>query len=365
MGKRTPFYTIHEQLGAKIIDFGGFDMPVQYAGIRKEHMAVREKAGLFDVSHMGEFIVTGPEASDFIQYISVNDVTKLFPGRAQYSAMCYENGGIIDDLIIYMLDDQKYMLVVNAANKEKDLQWIQSKNTFDATVEDKSDQTCLLAVQGPSSPEVVRQLTSVDIDNIKFYHFDTGDVAGAKGVVISATGYTGEKGFELYFDAEENDPVKIWNELMRVGEQFGMEPAGLGARDTLRLEAGLALYGNDITEETTPIEARLGWITKLEKGEFIGRDAIRKVKEVGPARKLIGFKMHEPKKIPRKGYKIADDTGQEIGEVTSGGLSIVLEYGIGMAYVKSDVAEPGNEVSVMIRNKAVSAELVKPPFIKK
>lgn len=365
MGKRTPFYGIHEQLGAKIIDFGGFDMPVQYAGIRKEHMAVREKAGIFDVSHMGEFFISGPEAADLIQYVAVNDVNKLYPGRAQYSAMCYENGGMIDDLIIYMLDDQKYMLVVNAANKDKDLEWINSHNKFNAKVEDHSDRTCLLAVQGPSAPEIVQKLTSVDVNAIKFYHFETGDFAGASNVVISATGYTGEKGFELYFDAENNDPAKIWYELMKTGDEYGLEPAGLGARDTLRLEAGLPLYGNDITEQTTPIEAKLGWITKLEKGEFIGREAIRKVKEDGPARKLIGFKMSEPKKIPRKDYKITDDSGNEIGVVTSGGLSIVLERGIGMAYVKTEYAEPGNSVNIQIRNKPVAAELVKTPFIKK
>ncbi len=365
MGKRTPFYGIHEQLGAKIIDFGGYDMPVQYAGIRKEHMAVREKAGLFDVSHMGEFFVSGPEAADLIQYVAVNDVNKLFPGRAQYSALCYENGGMIDDLIIYMLDDQKYMLVVNAANKDKDLEWINSKNTFDAKVEDQSDRTCLLAVQGPSAPEIVQKLTSVDVGEIKFYHFATGDFAGASNVVISVTGYTGEKGFELYFDAQNNDPSKVWYELMKTGEEYGIEPAGLGARDTLRLEAGLPLYGNDITDETTPIEAGLGWITKLEKGEFIGRDAISKVKEAGPSRKLIGFQMSEPKKIPRKDYKITSTSGDELGVVTSGGLSIVLDRGIGMAYVDTEHAQPGNQVNIQIRNKPVAAELVKPPFIKK
>ena len=365
MAKRTPFYNIHQQLGAKIIDFGGYDMPVQYAGIRKEHMAVREKAGLFDVSHMGEFFVSGPEAKALLQYVTVNDVEKLYPGRAQYSALCYPNGGIVDDLLVYMLEEQRYMLVVNASNKEKDLEWITSNNQFNAEVDDQSERTCLLAVQGPSAPEIVKQLTSVDIDQIKFYHFEVGDCGGASNVVISATGYTGEKGFELYFDGEKNDPSKLWYDLMKAGEAYELEPAGLGARDTLRLEAGLPLYGNDITAETTPIEAGLGWMAKLDKGEFIGREAIKKVKEEGPVQKLTGFQMHEPKKIPRHGHEIQDSEGNEAGVVTSGGLSIVLERGIGMGYVTKALAEPGNEVSVIIRNKPVAAKIVKPPFISK
>ena len=365
MAKQTPFYEIHQQLGAKIIDFGGFDMPVQYAGIRKEHMAVREQAGIFDVSHMGEFFVSGPQASDLIQYVTLNDVNKLYPGRAQYSGMCYENGGMVDDLLVYMLDEQKYMLVVNAANKDKDLNWINSCNTFEAKVEDHSDDMCLLAVQGPAAPEIVNSLSSIDTDAIKFYHFDRGECAGASDVIISATGYTGEKGFELYFDKNQNDAHQVWNKMMEAGKPHGLEPAGLGARDTLRLEFGLALYGNDITEETNPIEAGLGWITKLEKGEFIGKPAIQKVKDEGPKRKLIGFEMQEPKKIPRKGYNVQDSSGRVVGEVTSGGLSIVLDRGIGMAYVETELAQAETNVAISIRNKPVDAVLKKPPFIKK
>lgn len=365
MAKKTPFYDIHQKLGAKIIDFGGYDMPVQYAGIRKEHMAVRQKAGLFDVSHMGEFFISGPQALELVQYVTVNDAAKLYPGRAQYTAMCYENGGIVDDLLVYMLDENQYMLVVNAANKEKDLNWIHSNNSFEAQVDDRSEDICLIAVQGPNAPEIVNELASIDTDEIKFYHSKYGSVAGADNVIISATGYTGEKGFELYFDKYNNDPHQVWNKLMEAGENRGLEPAGLGARDTLRLEFGLPLYGNDLNEETNPIEAGLGWITKPDKGDFIGKETLLEVKRSGPKRKLIGIEMQEPKKIPRKGYAVLNSEGEEIGEVTSGGLSIVLDNGIGMAYVKTEYAEPDTSVSISIRNKAVPAVLKKPPFIKK
>ncbi len=365
MAKKTPFYETHQQLGAKIIDFGGYDMPVQYSGIRKEHMAVRQKAGLFDVSHMGEFFISGPQAFDLIQYVTVNDVAKLYPGKAQYTAMCYENGGIVDDLLVYMLDDNLYMMVVNAVNKDKDLNWVNSNNTFDAKVDDRSDDICLLAVQGPNAPEIVNELASINTDEIKFYHSKYGNVAGAEDVIISATGYTGEKGFELYFDKNQNTPQQVWNKLMKAGESRGLEPAGLGARDTLRLEFGLHLYGNDLTDETNPIEAGLGWITKTEKGDFIGKESLLEVKRSGPKRKLIGFEMQEPKKIPRKGYPLLNEDGENIGEVTSGGLSIVLDSGIGMAYVKTEYAEPDTSVSISIRNKEVPAVLKKPPFIKK
>lgn len=365
MLNRTPFYTIHEKAGAKLIDFGGWEMPVQYAGIKQEHKAVRNSVGMFDVSHMGEFYVTGPEARDLIQYVTINDAEKLEPGKAQYSAMCYEDGGIVDDLLVYMLDENEFMLVVNASNIKKDFNWIEENNSFEARVENVSDDTCLLAVQGPKSVETLQKLTDTDLSAIKFYTFEQGSLAGFDDIVLSATGYTGEKGFELYFNKQKADPEKVWNAIMEAGQAFDIQPCGLGSRDTLRLEMGFALYGNDITRHTNPLEARMGWLTKLEKGNFIGRQALQNVKEEGIDRKLMGFIIDDPRSIPRSGYAILDENEQEIGHVTSGTRSISLGKNIGMGYMPVDKASPGNTIYVEIRNKVAEAEVVKPPFLQK
>lgn len=365
MLKRTPFYDLHEKAGAKLIDFGGFEMPVQYQSIRKEHNAVRENVGMFDVSHMGEFFVSGNEAEDLVQYVTINDVSKLENGKAQYSAMCYEDGGIVDDLLVYKLfDDAGYILVVNASNIEKDFEWIQKNNDFDADVRNQSEDTCLLAVQGPKSVETLQKLTDTDLSSIKFYTYEMGTLAGFENVVLSATGYTGEKGFELYFDKNLVDPEPIWKAIMEAGEEYGIEPCGLGARDTLRLEKGFALYGNDITKDTHPLEARMGWLTKLDKGDFIGRDALLKAKEKGLERKLVGLTIDDKRAIPRKDYPILDADDNEIGFVTSGSRSITLGKNIGMGYVSIENADEGNTVFVEIRNKTAEATVVKPPFVK-
>ena len=366
MTKKTPFHTIHQNAGGKLVEFAGFDMPVQYKGIKTEHAAVREAVGVFDVSHMGEFYISGPEALDLIQKVTVNDASKLTAGKAQYSCMCYEDGGIVDDLIVYKLyDENQFILVVNASNIEKDLNWILQNNTFDAQVHDNSDDTALLAVQGPKSVETLQKLTDLDLSSIGFYSFKMGSLAGMDGVVFSATGYTGEKGFELYFDKNHVDPRAVWDAIFEAGEEFGIEPCGLGARDTLRLEMGYALYGNDITKETHPLEARLGWITKFDKGDFIGKEALLKKKEEGVHRQMIGFVMEDERSIPRQGYEIMNDAGEKIGEVTSGTMSITLGKGIGMGYVEKAYAAEGSAIHIAIRKKAAAAVITKPPFIKK
>ncbi len=365
MGKRTPFYDIHERAGAKIIDFGGFDMPVRYDSIRKEHNAVRESVGIFDVSHMGEFFVEGEEAGDLIQYLTVNDITAISPGRAQYTCMCYENGGIVDDLIVYMLGENRYMMVVNASNIEKDYNWIVRNNHFDASVNDRSGRICLLAVQGPDSVKTLQKLTDIELDEISFYAFEKGRFAGFDNILLSATGYTGEKGFEIYFDLEDADPEAVWEAVMEAGEEFGIEPCGLGARDTLRLEMGFALYGHDISRETHPLEARLGWLTKLDKNDFIGKDALLKVREQGLQRKLVGLVIDDPRSIPREGHAITDGEGETIGEVTSGSRSITLGKNIAMGYVRTDYAREGETVFVSIRNNRAEANVQNPPFVQK
>lgn len=364
MAQRTVFYPKHEKAGAKIIDFGGFDMPVQYAGIKQEHKAVRELAGLFDVSHMGEFFIEGPDSLSLIQKVTINDASKLSPGKAQYTAMCYEDGGIVDDLIVYMLSENNYMLVVNASNIQKDWDWITKNNDTDARLTNRSDSMALLALQGPESIKILQKLVDINPSDISFYSFSMGAVAGENGVIISATGYTGEKGFELYIDTEKADPLAIWDQLMAAGKEFGLEPAGLGARDTLRLEMGFALYGNDITADTHPLEARMGWLTKLDKDDFIGKDALIEKKKAGLSRKLMGLLIEEPRKVPRSGYTVHDANGNEIGHVTSGTQSITLGKGIALAYVSLPYSEPGTEIFVKIRKDHVPATVVKPPFIK-
>lgn len=365
MLKKTPFNLEHSSLGAKLIDFGGFEMPVQYEGIRQEHAAVREHAGLFDVSHMGEFFVSGENALSLIQKVTINDASKLAPGKAQYSAICYEDGGIVDDLLVYMLAENRYMLVVNASNIEKDFNWISDQNSMGAELVNRSDEIALLALQGPNSVEILQQLTQTVVDKIAFYTFETGSVAGENEIIISATGYTGESGFELYIDLRKADPIKIWRALFEAGKNLNLKPVGLGARDTLRLEMGYALYGNDITKDTNPLEARMGWLTKLDKENFIGKNALLKQKEDGVSRRLLGFEVTEPRSIPRSGYTIEDDQGTEIGFVTSGTQSITLNKAVGMGYISVENAIEGEKIYINIRNKKAEAIVVKPPFLKK
>ena len=364
MLKRTPFYAIHQNEGAKLVDFAGYEMPVQYKGIKIEHNAVRNDVGIFDVSHMGEFFVSGPEALNLIQKVTINDASKLVPGKAQYSAMCFEDGGIVDDLIVYMLAENEYMLVVNASNIGKDFNWIDSQNTMGAELVNRSDDYALLAVQGPKSIEALQDLTSTDLASIGFYAFEEGELAGIP-MIISATGYTGEKGFELYFDAKANDAEAVWNAIMEAGASVGIEPAGLGARDTLRLEMGYALYGNDITKDTNPLEARLGWLTKLDKGDFVASDVLKKVKEEGTTRQLVGFEVMDERSIPRNGYEILDMNDNVIGFVTSGTMSISLGNALGMGYVDKPHNAIDTEIQIAIRKKKALAKVVKPPFLKK
>ncbi|MCG8374052.1 MAG: glycine cleavage system aminomethyltransferase GcvT [Balneolales bacterium] len=366
MLKQTPFHSIHKQLGGKLVEFAGYEMPVQYKGIKIEHAAVREAVGVFDVSHMGEFYISGPEAEQLIQKVTVNDVSRLIPGKAQYSCMCYEDGGIVDDLIVYKLfGENQFILVVNASNLEKNLEWIQKNNTFEAQVYDNSPDTALLAVQGPKSLDTLQKLTDLDLSSISFYSFKMGSLAGLGEVVFSATGYTGEKGFELYFDKNQLDPEAVWNAIFEAGAEFGIEPCGLGARDTLRLEMGFALYGNDITQDTHPLESRLGWITKFDKGDFVGKQALLQKKEAGLSRRLVGFVMEDERSIPRNGYEITNNEGRTIGFVTSGTMSITLGKGIGMGFVEKEYASDGSFINIAIRKKSAAATVSKPPFIKK
>ncbi len=350
----------HKELNAKMVPFAGFNMPVSYEGVNVEHHNVREKLGVFDVSHMGEFLISGENALDLIQKISSNDASKLVDGKAQYSCMPNNKGGIVDDLIIYRMDSEKYLLVVNASNIEKDWNWIAQHNSMEATMRDMSDEMSLLAIQGPKAAEAMKVLTDIDLENMKFYTFEIGNFAGVDKVIVSATGYTGSGGFEIYFKNE--DAEQIWEEVMKAGEDFGIKPIGLAARDTLRLEMGYCLYGNDIDETTSPIEAGLGWITKFNK-EFINSEELKKEKEEGPSRKLIAFELNE-RGIPRQGYDIVDENGKKIGEVTSGTMSPSLEKGIGLGYVPTEVAGVGNKISIQIRKKAIPATQVKLPFYK-
>lgn len=359
--KRTAFYDIHQMLGAKIVEFGGYEMPVQYSGILEEHKRVRESVGIFDVSHMGEVEVWGRDALSFLQKITINDVSKLHEGRVQYSAMCYEDGGIVDDLLVYHMGDH-YMLVINAANTAKDLEWIHSRAGGDVKVKNRSDDISLLAVQGPKSLQTLQKLTQLNLSSIEYYHFVRHKLAGVD-MIISRTGYTGELGFELYFPADVPTGERVWNAIMDAGKEFHIAPIGLGARDTLRLEMGFCLYGHDIDQTTNPLEAGLGWITKLDKGEFIGSSAIRTVKQRGLKRKLIGFTLND-KAVPRQGYPM-QFKGTSIGTVTSGMFSPILERGLGMGYVGVDHAKVGSPIEVVIRNKEVSGSVAALPFISK
>jgi len=360
--KTTPFTDVHIALGAKMHEFAGYNMPIEYSGIIDEHLTVCNGVGVFDVSHMGEFWVKGPHALPFLQSITSNDVSALTIGKAQYTCFPNEEGGIVDDLLVYYYEPEKYLLVVNASNIEKDWNWCVSHNTVGAELENSSDNTGQLAVQGPKAKEVLQRLTSVDLSAIPYYSFVTGEFAGCKNVIISNTGYTGAGGFELYFYPE--DGIKIWNAIFEAGQPEGIKPVGLGARDTLRLEMGFCLYGNDLSDTTSPIEAGLGWITKFVDGkEFTNRAELERQKKEGVTRKLCAFELLE-RGIPRHGYEIVDTEGNVIGEVTSGTMSPLMKKGIGMGYVKTEYAKIGTEFAIRIRNKDIKAQVVKPPFRK-
>jgi aminomethyltransferase len=357
--KKITLNDVHESLGAKMVPFAGFNMPVRYSSDIEEHMQVRNGVGIFDVSHMGEFFLRGPGALDLIQKISSNDATKLFPGRAQYSCLPNKIGGIVDDLIIYMLKENEYMLVVNASNIEKDWDWISSYNDSGVDMENASDKISLFAIQGPKAIEALQPLSSVDLSAIKFYHFEIGDFAGIQDVIISGTGYTGSGGFEIYVKNE--DALHTWNKVMETAAPFGIKPIGLGARDTLRLEKGYCLYGNDIDDTTSPLEAGLGWVTRFTK-EFINSGNLKEQKEKGVEKKLAGFQMTD-RGIPRHGYLIKSEDGNTIGHVTSGTQSPMLAVGIGMGYVKDDYSKPGSIIFIEIRNKLLKAEVKSLPFV--
>ena len=359
--KNTPFTEMHIALGARMAEFAGYYMPISYTGINDEHAAVRNNAGIFDVSHMGEFILKGDHALDLIQSLTTNDASKLEAGKAQYSCLSNETGGIIDDLIVYCIEPHKvYMLVVNASNIEKDWNWIKRHNTAGAELHNISEKTCLLAIQGPNATRILQPLTDKDILNLKYYTFVKGSFAGVDNVLISATGYTGSGGIEIYFEDKDGAAVKIWDAIFKIGVPQGLKPIGLGARDTLRLEMGYCLYGNDIDDTTSPLEGGLGWITKFSK-DFVGRSILEKQKAEGIPRKLVGFEMIE-KGIPRHDYPILDASGNTIGKVTSGTQSPTLGKAIGLAYLRSDQANIDTRIYIKIRDKILEANVVKLPF---
>lgn len=359
--KNTALTHIHESLGAKMVPFAGYNMPVQYEGVNIEHETVRNGVGVFDVSHMGEFLISGAKALDLIQKVTTNDASTLTIGRAQYSCMPNENGGIVDDLIVYKMKEEQYLLVVNASNIEKDWNWIMSKNDMGAEMKNISDDYSLLAIQGPMAMEAMQALTSIDLAAIKYYHFEVADFAGIEHVIISATGYTGSGGFEIY--AKNSEIEHIWNKVFEAGAAYGIKPIGLAARDTLRLEMGFCLYGNDINDTTSPLEAGLGWITKFTK-EFTNSTALKMQKEAGVTRKLVGFELTE-RGIPRHDYEIVDKDGVVIGLVTSGTMSPSLNKGIGLGYVPTAYAAEGSEIFIRIRKNDIPARVVKLPFYKK
>ena len=359
--KSTAFIEKHIALGAKMAEFAGYNMPISYTGINDEHAAVRKNAGVFDVSHMGEFILKGEGALDLIQRVTSNDAAKLKAGQAQYSCLPNEKGGIIDDLLVYCVEENKvYMLVVNASNIEKDWNWIQKHNTDKVEMHNVSDKTCLLAIQGPNATKILQPLTEMDVMNLKYYTFAKGKFAGVDNVLVSATGYTGAGGIEIYFEDKDGDADKIWDAIFAVGNPLGLKPIGLGARDTLRLEMGFCLYGNDIDDTTSPMEAGLGWITKFTK-EFTSKDIFAEQKAEGIDRKLVGFEMIE-KGIPRHGYDIKDFAGNTIGAVTSGTQSPSLGKAIGMGYVRTPFASIGSDIYIKVRDKLLQAKVSKIPF---
>jgi len=356
--KQLVLSEIHEILGGKMVEFAGYNMPVQYEGVKAEHHTVRNKVGVFDVSHMGEVFVSGEKALDFLQYITTNDVSKLTPGKIQYTCLPNENGGIVDDFLLYMIAENNYLLVVNASNMEKDLAWINKHNTFGCTINNQSDNYSLLAVQGPKAIELLQELTKINLSEIKYYNFKIGNIAGIEDVILSRTGYTGEIGFELYVKNESTK--QLWDAIFSTS--IKLKPIGLAARDTLRLEKGFCLYGNDINDTTSPIEAGLGWITKFTK-EFINHEELKAQKEGGTTRKLVGLKIID-KGIARKDYPIFDTNGNEIGIVTSGTMSPSLNKAIAMAYVSKELSKLGCEVYIQVRKKQIKAIVVALPFLK-
>ncbi len=357
--KTIPLNNLHEKLGAKMVPFAGYNMPVRYSSDIEEHNTVRQGVGVFDVSHMGEFTLKGPHALDLIQRVTSNDASKLIDGQAQYSCLPNETGGIVDDLIVYKIKDNDYLLVVNASNIEKDWNWISKFNTKGAIMENISDSLCLFAVQGPKAVAVLQKLTPVDLSNIKYYHFAIGEFASINDVILSNTGYTGAGGFEIYVKNESAE--KVWNAIFEAGQSENIKPIGLGARDTLRLEMGFCLYGNDIDDTTSPIEGGLGWITKFTK-EFTNSAFIKKQKEEGVSKKLVGFKMID-KGIPRHDYQIKNALGEVIGKVTSGTMSPMLGIGIGLGYVTTQFTSPGAEIFIDVRGKSLKALVSKTPLI--
>lgn len=357
--KKTALTSTHIDLGAKMVKFAGYYMPLQYEGLGIEHKTVRNAVGVFDVSHMGEFLLSGPNALELIQKVSSNDATKLTIGKAQYSCLPNDKGGIVDDLIIYRIKEEQYLLVVNASNMEKDWDWISKHNIMGVDMKDLSMNYSLLAIQGPKAVEAMQSLTSVDLAEIAFYNFEVADFAGIEHVIISATGYTGSGGFEIY--CKNSEAKQIWDKVFEAGADFGIKPIGLAARDTLRLEKGYCLYGNDINDTTSPLEAGLGWVTKFTK-DFINSDNLKAQKEAGITKKLVGFEMIE-RGIPRQDYPIVDADGNEIGIVTSGTMSPSLNKGIGMGYVPKELSKPDSEIYVQVRKKQIKAKVVKMPFL--
>ncbi|WP_456461049.1 glycine cleavage system aminomethyltransferase GcvT [Lutibacter sp.] len=358
--KNTALTHIHELLGAKMVPFAGYNMPVQYEGVTSEHLTVRNDVGVFDVSHMGEFYLKGKNALALIQKVTSNDASVLTDGKVQYSCLPNVEGGIVDDLLVYRINNEEYLLVVNASNIEKDWNWISQHNDLGVEMINKSDKISLLAVQGPKAAEALQSLTKVDLKSMAYYTFKTATFAGVKDVIISATGYTGSGGFEIYMRNE--DAKHIWNAIFKAGVNFGIKPIGLAARDTLRLEMGFCLYGNDINDTTSPIEAGLGWITKFTK-DFVNAEALKKQKEEGVTRKLVAFEIIE-KGIPRHGYDIVDETGEKIGIVTSGTMSPSLKKGIGMGYVPKEFSKRDSKIFIQVRKKALPAVVVRLPFYK-
>jgi len=359
--KDTALSAIHAALGAKMVPFAGYNMPVSYQGINIEHQTVRENVGVFDVSHMGEFFITGPNALSLIQRVCSNDASKLEDGEAQYSCFPNEDGGVVDDLIVYRIAADKWLLVVNASNIDKDWAWINAHDTMEASLENSSDHYSLLAIQGPKAIQAMQSLTQENLSAIKFYTFKINTFAGVENVIISATGYTGSGGFEIY--CKNTQVEKIWTKVLEAGADWGIQPIGLAARDTLRLEMGYCLYGNDIDDTTSPLEAGLGWITKFNK-DFINSDSLKKQKELGISKTLVGFELTQ-RGIPRQGYAIVDAQGNTIGRVTSGTMSPSMGKGIGLGYVPIALKEVGSQIHIQIRNKIVPAMVVKLPFYKK
>lgn len=360
--KNTALSQMHEAMGAKMVEFAGFYMPIQFKGINEEHETVRTKLGVFDVSHMGEVWVKGPKALAFVNYVTSNDASKLAPGKVQYSCFPNGKGGIVDDLLVYMIDENTYLLVINAANIDKDWAWLQSQNKIGAELYNASDEISQLAVQGPLALKAMQKLTSTAIEDMEYYTFKKLDFAGVKDVILSTTGYTGSGGCEIYF--ENKDAEKIYNAVLEAGKELGIQPIGLAARDTLRLEMGFCLYGNDIDDTTSPIEAGLGWITKFtDDKNFIDKELLLKHKKEGTTRKLVGFEMID-KGIPRHGYDVVDANNQKIGVVTSGTMGPSVKKGVGMAYVPTALAKEGTEIFISVRDKALKAKVVKMPFYK-